>query len=428
MGSFGIPLSGLIASQDALSTVSNNLANLDTVGYKDQSVSFNDIFAQSSATNGANDPIQTGLGVELSQTSSNFTAGSPTATGVPSNMALSGNGFFIVQQSNGSTAYSRAGDFTTNSTGQLVTPSGALVMGYPAVNGVVSTTSPLQALNVGSGAAIPATATSSFNITSNLDSNAPVNGAYNATPVQVYDSLGNSHNVTVDFTKTGANTWSYSVNVPTADTGLTTTQVASGSLTFNSSGQLTSSTNAAGVTTPPGNVPVTIPITGGAANITLNWDLNGSTGSPSITQTAIVSTSGTTTQYGSTSSNTADGSASGTLVKYAVQTNGTIEASFSNGQTQALGQVAVATFTNQQGLQQASNNLFQETAGSGAAQVNVAGTGGAGTISGGSVEGSNVDVASEFANMIVAQQAYQANAKTVTTMDHLSQAIIQMVS
>ena len=131
MSFFGVPLSGLIASQDQLQSVSNNLANLDTVGFKDQTTSFSDIFAQSSLVNGANNPISTGLGVTPSQTTSDFTDGAQSATGVSSNMALSGNGFFVTQSADGKTAYTRAGDFTSNSTGQLVTPSGELVMGYP---------------------------------------------------------------------------------------------------------------------------------------------------------------------------------------------------------------------------------------------------------------------------------------------------------
>lgn len=411
MGSFGIPLSGLIASQDALSTVSNNLANLNTVGYKDQSVSFSDIFAQSSSINGANDPIQTGLGVNLAQTSSNFSDGGTSATGVSSNMALSGNGFFVTKQPNGSMAYTRAGDFTTNKNGQLTTSTGALVLGYPATNGVVSTAAPLQPVEIGTGLVSPATATKNFSFTTNLDAGSAVGTVYPAT-ISVYDSLGATHTLTVDFTKTANNQWDYSVNAPTADTGAASTQVASGSMTFDANGNLTN---------PTGNLSISIPsLTNGAsAPMTMNWNLADASGNGNITQTAVASAESSPIQ---------DGSASGTLTKYAVLTDGTIEGTFSNGQTSALGQVAVATFNNQQGLSQIGNNFFQPTSGSGAAQIGIAGTGGAGTITGGSVENSNVDVASEFANMIVAQQAYQANAKTVTTLNQISQATIQMVT
>src|SRR5665213_3207893 len=140
MSAFSIPLSGLIASQNQLQSVSNNLANLDTVGYKDQNVSFSDIFAQSTASSGAGNPIEQGLGVKTSQTTTDFTGGTPSATGVPSNMALSGNGLFVTQTTSGTQAYTRAGDFTTNTSGQLITPGGDLVMGYGAVNGVIAST------------------------------------------------------------------------------------------------------------------------------------------------------------------------------------------------------------------------------------------------------------------------------------------------
>jgi flagellar hook protein FlgE len=410
MSFFGVPLSGLIASQDQLQSVSNNLANLDTVGYKDQNTAFSDIFAQSSLVNGANDPIETGLGVTASQTTSDFTDGAQSATGVPSNMALSGNGFFVTQGANGANSYTRAGDFTANATGQLTTPSGELVMGYPAVNGVVSTSAALQPIQIGIGSVISASATTKFNLSTNLSSNAAVGATFQST-TPVYDSLGTSHELSVNYTKTGTNTWSYTVNVPTADTGAASSQVANGTLTFDNAGNLTS---------PTGSVAISIPaFADGAASMNLTWNLNGSSGSPTLTQTNLASATTATTQ---------DGRASGTLTSYSVASDGTIEGTYSNGQTSALGQVAVATFANTEGLLRTGNNDYQTTTASGSPQVGVAGTGGRGTITGGYVEASNVDVAAEFAKMIVAQQAYQANAKTVTTLQQISQATIQMIT
>jgi flagellar hook protein FlgE len=409
MSSFSIPLSGLVASQNQLQAVSNNLANLDTVGYKDQNVSFSDLFAQSTASSGAGNPIQQGLGVATSQTTSDFTSGTPSATGVPSNMALSGNGLFVTQTTNGTQAFTRAGDFTTNTSGQLVTPAGDLVMGYGAVNGVVQTAGALQPLQVGIGAVIPATATTSFQISANLNANSPTGTTF-ASSTPIYDSLGTSHELSVNYTKTGANTWSYSVNVPTADTGAASSQIASGTLSFDSSGNLTS---------PTGSIALNIPsFTDAAAPMNLTWNLADTSGNPTLTQTNLASAS----------SSIANGQASGTLTSYAVGSDGTIEGTYSNGQTSALGQVAVASFINVQGLANIGNNDLQVTAGSGAAQIGIAGTGGRGTITGGSIEASNVDVAAEFAKMIVAQQAYSANAKTVTTMDQISQTTIQMIT
>ena len=410
MSSFGIPLSGLIASQAQLQSVSNNLANLDTVGYKDTTLSFSDVFAQSSTLNGADNPVQTGLGVTTAQTSTNFSDGATSATGVASNMALSGNGFFVVQSASGTQNYTRAGDFTANTKGQLVTADGQYVLGYPATNGVVNNSAPLQPLQVGLGTVTPATATTNMQIAANLDSSAATGTSFTTT-LPVYDSLGTSHELSVDYTKTGTNTWSYSVNVPTADTGAATTQVAQGTFTFNSSGALTA---------PTGNIPISIPtLADGASSMNLTWNLDDSTGAPTITQTDVAST---------TSASTQNGQASGTLTSYSVLSDGAIEGTYSNGQTAALGQVAVANFANTQGLLAVGNNNYQATAGSGVALVGTANTGGRGTITGGYVEDSNVDTAAEFANMIVAQQAYQANAKTVTTLDTISQATIQMVT
>lgn len=410
MASFGIPLSGLIASQAQLQSVSNNLANLDTVGYKDSSLSFSDVFAQSSTLNGADDPVQTGLGVTTSQTSRNFTGGATSETDVDSNMALSGNGFFVVQSADKTQSYTRAGDFTTNNSGELVTANGQYVMGYPAVHGVVNTSAPLQPLQVGLGSESPATATTNMQITANLQSSAATGTSF-TSELPIYDSLGTSHELSVNYTKTGTNSWSYSVNLPTADTGASTTQVASGTLTFDSTGTLTS---------PTGNISFSVPtLADGASPINIQWSLENSSGTPTITQSDTAST---------TSARTQNGQASGTLLKYTVASDGTIEGTYSNQTTSALGQVAVANFANTQGLLAVGNNNYQATAGSGTALVGTANTGGRGSITGGYVEESNVDTAAEFAKMIVAQQAYQANAKTVTTLDTISQTTIQMVT
>ena len=409
MSFFGVPLSGLIASQDALQTVSNNLANLDTVGFKDQTSSFSDVFAQSSLNSATNDPIAIGLGVTASQTTTDFTDGATTSTGISTNMALSGNGLFAVQESDGSTDYTRAGNFTTNSTGQLTTAGGELVLGYPAVNGVVNNTGVLQPLQVGLGSVIPASATTTFQFPANLSASAAVGTTF-ASPASVYDSLGTPHVLTVNYTKTGTNAWNYTVNVPTADTGAASSQVASGSLTFDSSGNLTS---------PAANVAVSIPtFVDGAAAMNLTWNLTDANGTSSVTQTSLASSNGSPTQ---------DGQASGILTSLSITSDGTIEGTFSNGQLNALGQVAVADFANTQGLLRTGNNDYQATVGSGQAAIGVAGTGGRGTITGGYVESSNVDVAAEFSKMIVAQQDYSANAKTVTTFDQISQSTIAMI-
>ena len=412
MSAFSIPLSGLEATSQSLNVIANNLANLNTDGYKDETLSFGDIFNQMQGISGNGDPIQTGSGVLAAGTSSNFSNGSLSSTGVSSNMALQGNGFFVVQ--NGSqTNYTRTGDFTVNSLGQLTTTNGELVMGYSATNGVISSSDTLAPISVNQSSTIPGVASSTFQMDTNLDSSGGV-GATFSTPITIYDSLGAPQTLNVQYTNTAANAWNYTITLPAAATGGTgsPTTVASGKLTFDSSGNLTA---------PTGTV-TGIKITGladGAANLDLTWNLNNASGSPSITQQDSASATSTTTQ---------NGYGVGTLTSYSVLPDGIVQGQFSSSQTLALGQVAVASFANAQGLAQSGQSDYQATFASGAAVVGQAGTGGKGTITGGSVEGSNVDLSTEFANMIVAQQGYEANAKALTTLDQISQATIQMMT
>jgi flagellar hook protein FlgE len=408
------------------------LANINTNGYKDQTLTFADVFSQNGVTNGSGDPVQTGSGVTISSTDANFTEGSLNATGTTSNMALSGNGFFVVQSASGLPDYTRAGDFATNKAGQITTPSGELLLGYPATNGIVNTAAALQPLQVGTGVTSPAVASTTFNISANLNASSVVGDTASST-LPVFDSLGAAHTLSVTYTMAAPNTWSYAITIPSADlipapAGVSTT-VASGTLTFNSSGVLTSTLPAGGVATAPSaGITLTIPpvavapapqttFANGAATMPLKWALV-TAGTPTITQTSTAS---------ATSATSTNGFASGTLQTYAVQPDGTINGTFSSGQTLALGQVAVASFANNQGLVAIGNNNYQATAASGPSVVGVAGTGGRGTVIGGSVEQSNVNIATEFSKLIVAQQAYSANAKTITTFNQVSQATIAML-
>jgi flagellar hook protein FlgE len=401
-----------MAAQQQLQSVSNNLANIDTDGYKDETLTFGDIFAQTGATSGSGDSVQIGSGVAVSSTDSNFTEGNLNSTGTSSNMAISGNGFFVTQGTNGTQNFTRSGDFTTNNDGQLMTPSGQLLLGYPAVNGVVNNSASMQPLQVGSMTS-PAVPSTTVGITANLDSNTAIGGTATSSSLNIYDSLGTSHTLTVNYTMTAAGTWNYTVTVPSADvvagtTGNTT--VGSGTLNFNGEGQLASITNP---------VPISIPTLadGATSPLTLSGPF-GTVAKPTITQTAMAS---------ATSATTTDGFPPGTLTTFAVQPDGTIEGTFTSGNTLALGQVAVASFTNNEGLVNVGNNDYQASVASGAAVIGLAGTGGRGTVVGGSVEQSNVDIASEFAKLIVAQQAYSANAKSITTFNTLSQATLAMI-
>jgi flagellar hook protein FlgE len=414
MSAFSIPLSGLAASSDSLNVIANNLANLNTDGYKDETLNFADVFNQMQSVSGNGDPIQFGSGVQVEGQTSNYADGTVSSTGQASNMALQGNGFFVVEdQANGQESFTRDGDFTVNSEGQLCTPQGQLVMGYPSVDGQVSTSTALGPINVNQASNIAATATSSFQMDTNLDASAAT-GATFSSPLTVYDSLGSSHTLTVTYTNTGANTWSYNVSIPGSDVGSANASqtVSSGTLTFNSSGNLTS----------PSSSITGINISGladGASNMNLTWNLTGSGGGSTITQQDSTSATSGTTQ---------NGYGVGTLTGYSVLPDGTVQGQFSNNQTMALGQVAVASFANPEGLSQMGDNDLQATFASGSAVVGQAGAGGNGTITGGAIEESNVSLSTEFANMIVAQQGYEANAKVLTTMDQVSQATIQLIS
>ena len=413
MSAFSIPLSGLAASSDSLNVIANNLSNLNTNGYKSETLNFADVFNQMQGVSGNGDPIQIGSGVQIAGETSDYSDGTVSSTGIASNMALHGNGFFVVESTaNGQLSYTRDGAFTKNAQGELCTAQGQLVMGYPAVNGVVSTSTALGPINVNQAANIPAAQTSNFSINANLNASAAPGDTF-SSPLTVYDSLGTQQTLTVTFTNTAPGSWNYSVTLPASATGGTgaATTLSTGTMTFDSSGNLTSPAS-----------PVTgIQITGladVAAPMNMSWTLTGAGGTSLITQQTGTS---------ATTSRTQNGYGVGTLTGYSVLSDGTVQGQFSNNQTMALGQVAVANFANPQGLTQLGNNDLQATFASGSAVIGQAGAGGNGTITGGAVEASNVNLSAEFANMIVAQQTYDANAKALTTMNQVSQATIQMI-
>lgn len=418
MPMFSIPLSGLAASSDALSVIANNLANLNTPGFKDQKASFQDLFYQLIGNTGAGDPVQLGSGTKVSSVSTNFNDGSPETTGVATDAAITGKGFFVTDN-NGVTEYTRDGHFAISPTGELMTQDGYSVMGYLAVNGAVPPGQALSPILLGQGQISPPAATTTMQMTANLDATAANGTTFSAPPLMVYDSLGVSHLLTFQFTKTASNAWSYKITVPGADVGAANPLVIkSGSsannpadgLTFDSSGKLTS---------PAANVgPIAIAgLADGAANMSLTWDLYDASGNPLLSQVASQSTQSSTFQ---------DGYSSGTLLSFSIGSDGMIQGTFSNGQTSAIAQLALANFANEQGLQRAGANSYLSTLSSGAAVVGVPGAGGRGSLTGGALEQSNVDIATEFAKMIVTQRGFQANAKVVTTFDQVTQDTINL--
>jgi flagellar hook protein FlgE len=410
MGNFSIALSGLQANTVALNTIGNNLANLNTTAFKGQTTSFEDLFYQQIGESGSGDAIQVGAGTKVSGTSTDFSQGTilPDSNTNSADMALAGNGFFVVQQ-NGVQSLTRAGNFQLSSSGGLITQDGQQVMGYAAVNGVVNQNANLTPITIPVGVNEGAQATQNFSITTNLNSGATVGTGFSSN-VPIFDSLGQSHQATINYTKTGTNTWSYSVVLPAGDaTGTPVNNT--GTLTFDTSGNLVSPAGSVSNITFPG-------LTDGASDLSFNWNLNGSNGSPSISQLASASTN---------TSGIQDGFASGVFQNFTADSSGVITAQFSNGRTSVVGQIAVATVANTAGLTVSGNNNFTTTAASGLASVGVAGAGGRGNVDDGALEQSNVNISSEFSNLIVAQRAFEANSKTVTTFDTVSQDVLAMI-
>ena len=405
MPSFATALTGLESNNTALNTIANNLANMNTVGYKDQTDQFSTLFYQQ-LNGGPNGGVQVGVGTQIATTETDFSDGSPTATAQSTDMALQGNGFFVIND-NGQQELTRAGDFVLSNSGALQTTNGASVMGYPAANGTISLGSGVQPIILPLGQSLPATPTSSMNIQANLDASAGVGTAVPA-PVTLYDSLGTAHQATVTFTKTAANTWNYSVTLPSGDAASSSN--TTGTLTFDGAGNLINPTGTVSGITFTG-------MSDGAQDMNFSWNLSGAAGS-SITQSTSASNIAGTA---------ADGYPSGTYQGFSVDGNGIVDANFSNGQKEIIGQVAVATVANQQGLQATNNTSYQATLASGAAVIGTAGTAGRGTIEGDALESSNVDVSTEFSALIVAQRAFEANSKSITTFDQATQEAINMI-
>jgi flagellar hook protein FlgE len=410
MPSFSTALSGLDSESQALSVISNNLANLNTVGYKDARPQFQDLFYQQIGTSGDGNPVQVGVGATVGAIPALFTQGSIQSTGVPTDVAIQGNGFFVIDH-NGLRTYTRAGDFSVGANGELLTPDGGVVLGYPAVSGAINGNATLAPVSIPSGDVSSPKATGNVQIGMNLDANAAVGTTF-SSPVAINDTLGGTHMLMFSFTKTAGNTWSYEVDIPAADVGQTgnPVSIASGTLTFDGNGQLTS----------PSSDVTGIAITGladGASGMTFNWNLFDSNGAALVTQVSSPSATSSTEQ---------DGYASGTLVNFNIQGDGTIQGIFSNGQTLSLGQIALASFPNEQGLVRNGSNEFLSSLSSGTANIGAPNTGGRGGFTGGALEQSNVDIATEFAQLILAERGYQANSRVVTTLDRVIQDAIAM--
>ncbi|MFZ3453275.1 flagellar hook protein FlgE [Arthrobacter sp. 7Tela_A1] len=388
-------ISGLRSHQTMLDVTGNNIANVNTTGYKATAVQFQDTLSQLTqgatapgANNGGGNPAQVGLGVLVSGITTNFTQGSAQSTGRATDMMISGDGYFVTRQGT-QTTYTRAGAFDLDADGRLVTTDGKIVQGWTGVNGVINTGGAVGNVQLPDGAIAPAVATSAATVGGNLPSETTA-GDQNAAPavpagtivrdMDVYDANGNATVVSLTFTRTGTG---WDVSAPNA------TPV---SLAF------TDGKQAAGAN------PV-LNVGGVAVNLS------------GLTSNAGVSTASVTDQ---------NGRAAGTLESFSIAKDGTIIGSFTNGAKQSLARIAVATFTNPAGLEKAGNSGYTATVNSGNPVLGGPGDPGMGNAIAGSLEMSNVDLSQEFTNLIVAQRGFQANARIITTSDEVLQELTNL--
>ncbi len=411
MSSFSTPLSGLKAATDALDIVGNNLANLNTTGYKDTTVSFYDLLQQSIA-GGA---VQIGGGVSATHSETIFNQGSINQTGGAFDAAIQGNGFFVLKDPSGSTLYTRAGNFQLDANGNLITGNGQFVQGWSTTNaGVINTNGPVGNITIPTNSLQAPVTTTQFMLNGNLQSDATV-GATDGTfaaPIEVVDSLGSTHTVTVTFTKTAANSWNYTVDVPGADlTGGkagTPSKIANGTMTFDANGHLTAPAA-------PGQVAVNITgLADGASDMNINWNLYDANGNPTFTQFA---------QPSALSGSSQDGKAASQVTQVSLANGGAIFVNYSDGTQQEIGQIALASISNPDSLVAVGQSNYQVGPDTSTPVVGMPATGSRGNIEGGALEDSTVDIATEFTNLIVYQRSYEANSKVISTQDQLTQAL-----
>ncbi len=403
--SFDLALSGINAANTDLNVTSNNLANVDTTGFKESRAEFADLFAQ---TQEGVSKTAVGNGVQVAEVSQQFGQGNITSTGNNLDLALSGSGFFITSN-NGALNYTRDGAFQVDQNGYLVTSSGEQVQGYPPLATGGFNTGGLGSLQLTTAESAPqptTTADVSLNLPSNATAptNTPLNPAdpttyTDTTSLTVYDSLGAAHTAQLYFMKGAtAGNWTSQLYVDGTAVG------GAQNLTYSSTGALTT----------PANGQVSFgsytPATGASAmNVTFNF--------------------GNSTQFGDAfgvNSVAQDGYTTGSITGINISSTGVVQANFTNGQSKTLGQVALANFANPQGLQQEGNNEWQQSFESGSAVNGVAGGSGFGTIQSGSLEGSNVDITTQLVDMITAERDFQANAQMISATNTVTQSIINI--
>ena len=415
-------VSGLNAHGRAIAVVGDNIANVNTTGYKSERAVFADLLGRSMM---ATD--QAGAGVRLAAITREFAQGTLMTTDSATDLALNGRGFFVVRGNLGGQQgnfFTRAGQFSLDQNGNLVDPQGFVVQGY-LVNSAGGIDNQLTDLSIADGMLAPQ-ATTDIEIAMNLDSTEPVDPAFDpndpgttssgpSVPMTVYDSLGNAHEVNVYFNKEADNTWGWHAIVDDGELGGTAgtnTEVAGGRLTFTSDGELDTETDLTAWTATFNGA--------GPQNITFDFG-------DSLTTDGGTGTAGSTQYSGfGLLSSSQNGYSTGDLTGVGVQSNGDVMAVYSNGEQRLVGQVAVATFEAEGQLARAGNNLWAETQDSGEARIGNAASGSAGSITASALEMSTVDLGLEFVNLISYQRGFQANSRTITTADQMYQEAVNL--
>jgi flagellar hook protein FlgE len=400
-------VSGLRAHQTMMDVIGNNVANVNTTGFKASRVLFADALSQliSGASSGTGQaggvaPQQVGLGTKIASTDKTFTQGGTQLTGNATDVSIQGDGFFTVN-AGGELLHTRAGGFRFDNSGNLVDPLGAVVQGWVVgANGQIDRTGPATDISIPVGQSIDPVTTSKVDVRGNLDARSAV-GATRSTVIQVVDNQGIQQQITLTFTKTGPNAWDCETFGP-GNVSLGTT-----AMTFDpASGNLLTPATPPSITYTPAN---------GTA-MTFDLDFGTATGAR-------------ITQYGSPTDAQAvkqDGGVAGVLRSFAIGPDGTISGVFSNGSSKALGQIAVSTFADPKGLLAIGENRYRSSTSSGAAVVGLPGEAGRGAINAGTLEMSNVDLSQEFTNLILAQRGFQANSRIITTSDELIQELVNL--
>lgn len=408
-------VSGLRAHQTKMDVIGNNIANVNTVGFKKGQVTFQEVFSEvvrgagaPQGGKGGTNPQQIGLGVKVGSINTIHTKGATQRTDNPTDLMIDGDGFFMVTDDPNyeNIYYTRAGNFDIDKQGHLVTADGYKVLGFNS-NG------DLEPIIIDKTETAPPSASTTIDFTGNVDSRVAVGEVFQ-TDTTIKDSLGNSYKVNFEFEKTNDNEWSLTINevedLASGTDVLSGSPIAVGTITFDSNGVLTSASTATINVTKAG-----VTFGDGSGDITL--DLG------EITQFANESDA---IGKDAPDANGQYGKSSGSLDGFSIDASGVITGSFTNGTTENLGQISLAKFENPAGLQKIGNNFFEKSPNSGEPQVGKPGNSGLGAINPGALEMSNVDLSLEFTEMITTQRGFQANSRIITTSDEMLQELVNM--